>query len=70
MAFGTLRDRRTENEKRAVYDIMERGKFSWATVCITTQTAFGSGSLEKMQTVQPWGTKSQTDTDTVDDGGL
>ena len=25
MAFGTLRDRGTENEKRAVDDMMERG---------------------------------------------
>lgn len=52
MALGTLRDRGTENEKRAVDGMMERGNFNWATVCVVMQTATDRVpcSLEKMLT--------------------
>ena len=50
MALGTLRNRGTENEKRAVDGMMERGNFSWATVGVVIQTAIGLG----IQTDTTW----------------
>ena len=70
MALGTLRDRGTENEKRAVDGMMERGNFSWATVCVVIQTATDRVpcSLEKMQTAAV--NKMSDGQDAVDDGGM
>ena len=47
MAFGTLRDRGTENEKRAVDDMMERGNLMLQEVPVETSSRYVSIQYEQ-----------------------